>query len=327
MRASSSPKGRRPPGPRRAAGSATSGRRKWPRSATNIGFATPPASAPTRSPSASPRATARSARGATSAGRCSAATPSTRPASPTIPTGRCMSGGVIDAHIFIDADGERYLFWKARHERHLAAPARRAAARAAGADRAPVRLRGGSPHRRLRRRDPALGEQPPADGALLPDAAADRGGARQLAAGPGGARRVRPGRRHPRGDAHADPRPAPRRGRRVAGRRAGRGARQRPRMGGPSDRGAVGDPPGGALLAVLRRQRFRDARPTASASPSPTIRSGPMSSSPSLCSNRPASGWAPGHASVAPGLDGAAAALLPRLPSRAPAATTSSGRC
>ena len=42
--------------------------------------------------------------------------------------------------------------------------------------------RGRPPHRRLRRRDPALGEQPPADGALLPDAAADRGGARQLGA-------------------------------------------------------------------------------------------------------------------------------------------------
>ena len=164
------------------------GARKWPGSATNIGSATPPARPRTRSPSASPRARARSVRGAISAARCSPAHAVNTTGLPDDPARPLLSGGVIDSHIFIDADGERYLFWKADTNGIWPRPLAGAAARAARADRAAVRERGGPPHRRLRRRDRALGEQPPADGALLPDAAADRGGARQLGAGQAGAR-------------------------------------------------------------------------------------------------------------------------------------------
>ena len=73
--------------------------------------------------------------------------------------------------------------------------------------------------RRLRRRHRPLGQRAAADGALLPHAAVDRGGARQLGAGEIGAGRVRACRRDPRGDDDADPRPAHRRRRPLADRR------------------------------------------------------------------------------------------------------------
>jgi hypothetical protein len=91
-----------------------------------------------------------------------------------------MSGGVIDSH---RRRRPALSVLESRHERRLAAPAGRAASSAPGADRAHLGEGGGPPHRRLRRRRPALGQHPPADGALLPHAAADRSGARLLAAG------------------------------------------------------------------------------------------------------------------------------------------------
>jgi hypothetical protein len=68
--ASSSPKARRPAGPRKAATSPISGRPKWRRWATNIGSPTPPAKRATPSPSGWQRARARPAPGPTLAIRC-----------------------------------------------------------------------------------------------------------------------------------------------------------------------------------------------------------------------------------------------------------------
>ena len=107
-------------------------------------------------------------------------------------------------------------------QRHLAAAARRPAARAARADRRAVRAEEDRRTAAFAAAIQPLGQHAPADGALLPDAAADRGGARQLGAGQ--ARRSSDSGvagSDPRGDAHADLRPAPRRRRRVADRRAG----------------------------------------------------------------------------------------------------------
>ena len=138
----------------------------------------------TRSPSASPRAPSptgpwRDMGRPLLTGGTACSQP--RPAAPAAP----MSGGVIDSHIFLDADGQPYLFWKKDSNSLWPRPL-------AGLLRQRPELielifdtEAGPPHRRLRRRHPALGERPPADGALLPDAAADRGGARQLDAGQG----------------------------------------------------------------------------------------------------------------------------------------------
>ena len=146
----------------------------------------------TRSPSASPEAPARSARGSTTASRWSPASRSTPPASAR-PGKPQMSGGVIDSHIFVDADGDALSVLEGRHEQHLAAPAGGAAAPAAGADRAAVRRasRTAAPPPSPRRSSPWANAQRPME-PLLPDAAADRGRARQLGAGPRGAGRMRP---------------------------------------------------------------------------------------------------------------------------------------
>ena len=188
-RASSSPRARRRTGRPTDRRSAISGRRKWRRWATNIGWSTPPASVPTHSPSASrkaPRPTGpwRDLGQPLLSGH--AVNTTGLPDDPALPV---LSGGVIDSHIFIDENGERYLFWKRDTNGVWPRPL-------AGLLRERPELierlfagRSRPPHRRLRRGDPALGERAAADGTLLPDAAFDRGGARQLAAGEGAARR------------------------------------------------------------------------------------------------------------------------------------------
>ena len=199
-------------GRRKAATSPTSGRRKWPGRAMNIGSPSPPG----RRSNALAIGLARS--------------PS--PLGPWIDNGAPlvtgkpldttglgfdpgqpqMSGGVIDSHIFIDSERRQIYFLEGRQEQHLAAPAGDAFARAARSHRRVVRKRGGPPHRGLRRGDRAVGEPAAADGPLLPDAAADRGRARQLEPGPRraggvGARRLPSSKRcRPRSAASASPR-------------------------------------------------------------------------------------------------------------------------
>ena len=118
-----------------------------------------------------------------------------------------LTGGAIDAHIFVDADGAPTLLWKEDRNGRWPRPLAGLLREQPGAGRAHVRQRQRPPHRRFRRRDPAVGQRPPPDRALLPDAAADRRRARQLAARSGGAQ----GRRSPRparSDAHPDLCPA-----------------------------------------------------------------------------------------------------------------------
>ena len=96
------------------------------------------------------------------------------------------SGGVIDSHIFVDDDVAPVLFWKQDTNglwpRPLAGLLREHPELIDGA----IRDRARSADGRLRRRHPAMGQHAPLDGALLLDAAVDRGGARQLGAGQAG---------------------------------------------------------------------------------------------------------------------------------------------
>jgi hypothetical protein len=89
--------------------------------------------------------------------------PSTDPNAPPQP----KSGGVIDSHIFVDADGQPFLFWKADTNGLWPRPLARLLREEPELIAAVVRARRGSPHRRLRRRGAALGERTPADRALL----------------------------------------------------------------------------------------------------------------------------------------------------------------
>ena len=95
-----------------------------------------------------------------------------------------MSGGVIDSHIFIDADGEQYLFWKddtnSIWPRPLAMLLRQH-------PELIDELFESEADRRTAAFAAAIvpwANRAAADGPLLPDAAADRGRARQLDAGP-----------------------------------------------------------------------------------------------------------------------------------------------
>ena len=105
------PRGQAPGWTARAATSAISGRRKWRKVGDEYWLCYTARRPTIRWRSASPGRRARPGRGATSAIRCSPAArqhhrPRRRSDRPL------QSGGVIDAHIFVDGDGERYLFWK-----------------------------------------------------------------------------------------------------------------------------------------------------------------------------------------------------------------------
>ena len=131
-----------------------------------------------------------------------------------------MSGGVIDSHVFVDAGGEQYLFWKDDTNSIWPRPLAMLLRSHPELIDAALRSGRGSPHRRLRRGDRALGQSAAADGALLPDASLHRGGARQLARESGGAlAEFGLAARHPRSDEHAGPSAADRRRRPVADRR------------------------------------------------------------------------------------------------------------
>ena len=86
-------------------------RPKWRESATNIGSSTPPARP--RTPSHRPGKSASPLGPWRDLGNPSSpAMRSTRPAPRTIRRAR-FSGGVIDSHILVDEDGQPFLFWKA----------------------------------------------------------------------------------------------------------------------------------------------------------------------------------------------------------------------
>ena len=185
------PEGQAPAGPPPAAASPISGRRKWRKWATNIGLCF----------------TARQASNALAIGLAKSSSPegpwpdigrpllTGKPVNTAGPADdpRLMSGGVIDSHIFIDANGDRYLFWKDDSNGIWPRPL---AGLLHDSPELIERLFASDEDRRtaaFAAAIVALGERAPADGALLPDAAADRGGARQLAARQTGADRRRPG--------------------------------------------------------------------------------------------------------------------------------------
>ena len=117
-------KARSPAGPPKAATSPISGRRKWRRSATNIGSASPPGRRAMRSRSASPEAPAPPVRGSTTAQPLITGKPLDTTGLGYDPSKPQMSGGVIDSHIFVDESGDAVSVLEGRHEQHLATPAR-----------------------------------------------------------------------------------------------------------------------------------------------------------------------------------------------------------
>jgi arabinan endo-1,5-alpha-L-arabinosidase len=238
-----------------------------------------------------PKASTRTARGATMAS----------------PAG----GGVIDAHIFIDEDGAPTLFWKEDRNGLWPRPLA-AAAGAARADRRHVRHRARPPHRRLRRRDPAVGEQAPADGALLPDAAADQRRAGQLAAGPGGRSRGR------LQDALLDAMRTPIFAQRLAsdgaslvGERVQLLENDQPWEGHLIEGPWVTRQQGRYWMFYAGNDFTNPAYGIGVAVADDLL--GPYVKQPQPLLRSTSEWLAPGHASVAPGLDGEAATVLPRL--------------
>ena len=252
-----------------------------------------------RSRSALRAPTIRSARSSTMACRWSRA----RQINTTgVPHG-AVSGGVIDSHIFIDADGSRYLFWKddsngiwprplamllrerpeliersfERDEDSSARPSPPRSCRgptAAGRWSASILMTG-------------MIEAALANWQEVKNALVEYGLAGEIL------------------DAMVTPvrGAADRRRRTLARRRIDGRADQRPRLGRPSDRGSVLHAGRRAATGCSTPATISERRPMASGLRSPTMCSAPIASRASLCSSRRGAGPRPGHASVAPGLD------------------------
>ena len=155
-----------------------------------LAVSSPPASDRTRSQSGLRGATSRPVRGSTMAQPLVTGKPVDTTGLGYDASQPQMSGGVIDSPHPGRCRRRQISVLEGRHEQHLAAAAGDAAAGPAAADRRAVRGQRRPPDRRLRRGDRPLGQPAPADGALLPHAAADRGRARQLGQGQEGAGRL-----------------------------------------------------------------------------------------------------------------------------------------
>ena len=106
------PAGNEPHGRPKAATSPISGRPKWPAPAMNIGSSSPPGRHRTRSPSASPGAPSPLGPWIDNGAPLVTGKPLDTTGLGFDPGQPPMSGGVIDSHIFIDPSGDKYMFWK-----------------------------------------------------------------------------------------------------------------------------------------------------------------------------------------------------------------------